>query len=91
MNDDDRTLTRADKQDILDHITRERRNGDNYVDKQLSKVNGKIDKLQEDMTQVKRDVRVLKADVAELKTDVNTLAKVVDYERDTKGQLQKAS
>ena len=37
MNDDDRTLTRADKQDILDHITRERRNGDNYVDKQLQR------------------------------------------------------
>ena len=73
---------------LRDHISRET---ENYVDKQLSKVNGKIDKLQEDMTQFLRDVRVLKADVSELKTDVNTLAKVVGYERDTKGQLRKAS
>ena len=73
---------------LRDHISREARRTENYIDNQLSKVNGKIDKLQEDMTQVKRDVRVLKADVAELKTDV---AKGVDDERDTKGQLQKAS
>ena len=52
MNDDDRTLTRADKQDILDHITRERRNGDNYVDEQLSEV-------KEDMKQLKEDVNTI--------------------------------
>ena len=49
MNDDDRTLTRADKQDILDHITQERRNAENYIDDTLVEMDSKLDAIQKDV------------------------------------------
>ena len=91
------SMTQGDVQTILDHITSERRNVENYVNEELQKVHTKMDALQNgvsnlktDMTEVKKDVSALKADMKQVKEDVNTIASDLGYERDAKKQLKSA-
>ena len=76
MNND-APLTKGDLQTLLDHITRERRNTENYIDKQL--------------TGIKSDVAVLKEDVAQLKDDVAMIASILGLKRNQIGKLTKTA
>ena len=38
-------LTKADLQTILDHVTKERRNVENYIDEKLSQVNTDVESI----------------------------------------------
>jgi chromosome segregation ATPase len=85
-------MSRGDLQTILDHITSERRNVENYVNSEIKQVkseikqvNTKVDALQngvstlkKDVSGLKEDVSGLKEDVSDLKTDVSDLKTKVD-------------
>lgn len=78
MNHQDRPLTKGDLQTILDHVTTERKNLENYVNDRLDNVENRLDTLQDDVSQLKRDV--------------NTIAKNTGHYRDMKtGQLRKTA
>ena len=72
MNNND-PITKGDLQTILDHITSERRNVENYVNSEIKQVNTKVDALQKGVSTLKKDVSGLKEDVSVLKTDVSGL------------------
>ena len=79
MRNDD-PITKGGIQTILDHITLERRNVENYVNSEIKQVkseikqvNTKVDALQNGVSTLKKDVSVLKEDVSVLKEDVSVL------------------
>ena len=86
------SLTKADLQTILDHITDSTRKVENYVNAELTHTNNKVDALQtgvsnlkRDMTQVKADVSNLKGDMTQVKADVSNLkADVSEIKTDVK-------
>lgn len=69
------SLTKADLQTILDHITVSTRKVENYVNAELTHTNNKVDALQTGVSNLKADVSNLKTDVGSLKTDVSNLKK----------------
>ena len=48
----DKPLTKGDLQTILDHITSERRKGDNYVNQKLGEVNDRLDSIEDDVSTI---------------------------------------
>lgn len=91
------SMTKADVQTILEHITSERRKVENYVHEEIEKVNNKVDALQRgvsnlktSMTEVKKDVTAVKTDMKQVKEDVNTIASDLGYKRDEEKQLKSA-
>jgi hypothetical protein len=58
-------------------------------DKDAPMTQGQFQILHDLMKKVDRNVDNFQNDMSQMKRDINTLAKGVDYERDTKGQLRK--
>ena len=56
----------AQLQGLRDHITKERRNAENYIDKELSEIKQQIEDVRQE----------LKTDIADVKEDVETIASV---------------
>ena len=77
MKDQDTPMTKGDLQTILSHITRERRNVENYVDERLGEVETRLENIENDLENIENDV--------------NVIADVLKLERDEKGQLKKTA
>ena len=87
MKDKNAPMTHGEFQTMLDHITSERLEVQNYVHEEMEKVNNKVDALQtgvsnlkRDMTQVKQDVSAVKTGMTQVKDDVNTIASELGIE-----------
>ncbi len=75
------SLTKADLQTILDHITDSTRKVENYINAELAHINNKLDALQADVSEII-------ADVKQVKEDINVITSDSGYKRDEKGKLK---